>query len=255
MSLFKFENVIRKLRTVFKIFLSFGLVVYMIVVFEERSLHRRTNYQRLNQSVEDKNMFLQTVCRALITGGGKVGGGDERPWATIPAAAYVNLAADCRCFRAKMGYDVTSSTPEEKDFPIAFSILMYDNLEQTERLLRVIYRPQNVYCIHVDGKSPTTVHLGAAAIAACFENVFVARPAVNVSWGQISVVDAELLCMRKLLASDKSWKYFVNLVGRDFPLRSNGELVKILKSFNGSNYIAGVILDGYVTCYREGRVV
>ena len=186
----------RKLRLVFKIFLSFGLVVYMIVVFEERSLHRRIDCRRLNQSEEDKNLFMQTVCRALITGGGKVGGGDERPWATIPAAAYVNLAADCRCFRAKMGYDVVSSTPEEKDFPIAFSILMYQNLEQTERLLRLIYRPQNVYCIHVDGKSLTDVRHGTAAIAGCFENVFVAGPPVNVAWDQITVVDAELLCMR-----------------------------------------------------------
>ena len=240
----------RKMQMMLKIFLSFGLVVYMIDFFEQRSLHRPTDCRRLNQGMEDKNLFLQTVCRVLITGNAKVSGGGGRPWAIIPAVAYANLAADCRCFRAQMGYDVASSTPKEKDFPIAFSILMYKNLEQTERLLRLIYRPQNVYCIHVDGKSPTDIRRGAVAIAGCFDNVFVAGPPVNVAWGQITVVDAELLCMRKLLDFDKRWKYLVNLVGRDFPLRTNRELVEILKSFNGSNNIAGHIPEAYVTCYR-----
>ena len=180
--------------------------------------------------------------------------GDERPWANIPAVAYVNLAADCRCFRAKMSYDVASSTPKEKDFPIAFSIMMYENLEQTERLLRLIYRLQNVYCIHVDGKSQTDVRRGAAAIAGCFEDVFVAGLPVNVAWGQISVVVAELLCTRKLLDVDKRWKYLVNLIARDFPLRTNRELVEIMKSFSGSNNIARHIPEEYVTCDRlRGR--
>jgi len=45
---------------------------------------------------------------------------------------------------------------------------------KVERLLRSIYMPQNVYCIHVDAKSPSHVHQAAAAIANCFDNVFIA---------------------------------------------------------------------------------
>jgi len=45
---------------------------------------------------------------------------------------------------------------------------------QVERLLRSIYMPQNVYCLHVDAKSAAHVHQTAAAIANCFDNVFVA---------------------------------------------------------------------------------
>ena len=45
---------------------------------------------------------------------------------------------------------------------------------QVERLLRAIYMPQNFYCIHIDSKSPTRVHRSAAAVASCFDNVFIA---------------------------------------------------------------------------------
>ncbi len=41
-------------------------------------------------------------------------------------------------------------TLEERGFPLAFSVLLYEEAEQAERLLRAVYRPHNVYCIHVD---------------------------------------------------------------------------------------------------------
>ena len=41
-------------------------------------------------------------------------------------------------------------TAEEEAFPIAYSLLMHKEVEQAERLLRAIYRPQNSYCIHID---------------------------------------------------------------------------------------------------------
>ena len=31
-------------------------------------------------------------------------------------------------------------------------------MEQLERLLKLVYRPQNVYCIHIDYKSSFEVH-------------------------------------------------------------------------------------------------
>ena len=36
-----------------------------------------------------------------------------------------------------------------------------------------------------------------------------------------------------------SWKYFINLTGQEFPLRTNLELIQILKSYNGGNAING----------------
>lgn len=76
------------------------------------------------------------------------------------------------------------------------------------------------------------------AIAGCFHNVFIAKPPIIVNWGSISIVHAELLCMRQLLHVHKHWKYFINLVGRDLPLRTNYELVQILQAYNGANDVA-----------------
>jgi len=185
------------------------------------------------------------ICRSLLRGDAKP---RDRTLEKLPSAPsmtvnqYVELAtADCDCFRSRLGYfTAADTTAEERAFPIAFSLLTYENLEQTERLLRLIYRPHNLYCIHVDRKSDPEMHRGVEAVAACLPNVMVVRPTISVTWGEITVVQAEMLCMVFLLAhSGVQWKYFINLVARDFPLRTNEELVKILKAYGGANDIQG----------------
>ena len=44
----------------------------------------------------------------------------------------------------------------EEEFPLAFAILVYHNFLQLEQLFRVLYRPQNFYCIHVDASAEET---------------------------------------------------------------------------------------------------
>jgi len=77
---------------------------------------------------------------------------------------------------------------EEAEFPLAFSIAMYTDVEQTERLLRAIYQPQNLYCIHVDTKSSLLIHRTIAAIARCFNNVWVATHVDKIKWGDVRSV-------------------------------------------------------------------
>ena len=45
---------------------------------------------------------------------------------------------------------------DEKNFPLAFAILVYHNFVQLEQLFRVIYRPQNFYCFHIDASAEIT---------------------------------------------------------------------------------------------------
>jgi hypothetical protein len=112
---------------------------------------------------------------------------------------------------------------------------MYKDVDQVERLLRAIYRPQNIYCIHVDSKTDDTLYRAIQNVSHCFDNVFVLNKRVNVKWGEMSVLEPELLCMKELLTRNKRWKYFINLTGQEFPLKTNYELVKILQAYNGSN--------------------
>ena len=153
---------------------------------------------------------------------------------------YVDvLTANCDKFRQNFGYESYQVTPEERDFPIAFSILMHENVEQAERLLRMIYRPQNTYCIHVDLKAPQSVQKAVHAIVGCFDNVIIPKKQISVHWAEFTVLEAELVCLEALWTANAKWKYFINLTGRDFPLKTNWELVQILKAYNGANDIDG----------------
>jgi hypothetical protein len=133
-----------------------------------------------------------------------------------------------------------SLSDEEENFSIAYSIMVYKRPEQFEMLLRAVYRPQNVYCIHVDKKTPQSVYNEFASIAGCFQNVFLASKRISVYWGYMSVLTQELVCMADLLRY-KKWRYFINLTGQEFPLRTNYEMVKILQIYNGANDLESTI--------------
>ncbi|PVD27138.1 hypothetical protein C0Q70_12290 [Pomacea canaliculata] len=144
------------------------------------------------------------------------------------------LAKNCRNFVRVYGFIMNFLTEEERNFPIAYSILVFKDAHQVTQLLQAIYRPQNVYCIHVDQKADQSYRDTMAAIADCFHNVFLASRSVDVEWGRFTVLEPELICMRDLWPF-KKWKYFINLTGQEFPLRTNFELVRILTAYNGAN--------------------
>lgn len=148
------------------------------------------------------------------------------------------LAQNCQDFQQRRHYMSKPINDEESNFPLAFSILVYRDAGMAERLLRAIYRPQNTYCFHIDIKSPASVYDAIHAVAGCFSNVFMTPRRVDVHWGHFSVLEPELLCLEALWKYT-AWKYFINLTGQEFPLKTNLELVKILKTFRGANDISG----------------
>jgi len=154
---------------------------------------------------------------------------------------YITMTKDCSKFISDRGYITDFLTELERDFPIAFSLLMYKDVEQAERLLRAIYRPQNFYCIHVDAKSDESIYSAVQGVASCFENVHVLATRVDVQWGYFSVLEPELLCMEHLWNRSAAWRYFINLTGQEFPLRTNYELVRILQAYKGANDVEGTV--------------
>jgi len=154
----------------------------------------------------------------------------------ITEEQYVYMTKDCSNFKNERSYITTSLTSEEKLFPIAYAIVVYKEICQVEKLLRAIYRPQNVYCFHVDNKSKTEFRQSLTAIVDCFPNVFISKISVDVRWGKYSLLETQLICMKELMFY-KKWKYFINLAGQEFPLKTNYEIVQILKAYNGTNDI------------------
>ncbi|XP_076451294.1 beta-1,3-galactosyl-O-glycosyl-glycoprotein beta-1,6-N-acetylglucosaminyltransferase 3-like [Babylonia areolata] len=152
------------------------------------------------------------------------------------------LAGNCSHFHHHYGFLFDPLTEEERQFPIAFSILTYKTASQMVDLLRAVYRPQNLYCIHADKKSPPAFRQAVEAVSRCFPNVFMASRSIDIHWSFYTVLEPEIVCMGDLWRN-KTWKYFINLTGQEFPLRTNYELVRILTAFNGVNDIAGRVPD------------
>ena len=116
-------------------------------------------------------------------------------------ADFLHLTKNCSKFIQERQYTTIPLSQEEMGFPIAFSILIFTDLEQFERLLRAIYRPQNYYCVHLDAKVSEVMWESTKALLECFSNVFLASKSVRVMWGTYTVLEAELICMGDL------WKF------------------------------------------------
>ncbi|XP_004072394.1 beta-1,3-galactosyl-O-glycosyl-glycoprotein beta-1,6-N-acetylglucosaminyltransferase [Oryzias latipes] len=148
---------------------------------------------------------------------------------------YINATEDCRLFIKTRKYITFPLSKEEEDFPLAYSMIVHHKVQNFERLLRAIYAPQNFYCVHVDKKAEPSVFAAILAISSCFPNVFLVSQSVDVVYAGWPRVQADLNCMADLYNTSRRWKYFLNLCGQDFPLKTNLEMVRILKTLNGGN--------------------
>ncbi|KAM4028901.1 N-acetyllactosaminide beta-1,6-N-acetylglucosaminyl-transferase-like [Anomaloglossus baeobatrachus] len=138
-------------------------------------------------------------------------------------------------------YITAPLSAEEADFPLAYVIILHKEFDTFERLFRAIYMPQNIYCIHVDAKSSADYLQAVDDFVNCFPNAFLASKMEPVVYAGISRLQADLNCMKDLLKSEVQWKYVINMCGQDFPLKTNKEIVRHLKKFNGKNITPGVL--------------
>ncbi|KAJ3595956.1 hypothetical protein NHX12_002365 [Muraenolepis orangiensis] len=153
----------------------------------------------------------------------------------LPRTLYPNGTEDCKAYVTRRGYITVPLSVEEQDFPIAYSMVIHEQLGMFERLLRTIYHPQNIYCVHVDKKSRQDFRNAVIGIVSCFPNVFIASKSESVIYATWSRVQADLNCMEDLLRSPVRWKYLLNTCGTDLPIKTNAEMVNALRLLNGRN--------------------
>lgn len=158
---------------------------------------------------------------------------------------YLDMTVDCPAFVKNRRFLTFPLSQEEADFPIAYSLVVHEKIEMFERLLRAIYNPQNVYCVHVDQKSPENFTKAVRAIVSCLPNVFVASKLEKVVYASWSRVQADLNCMKDLLATAVQWRYLLNTCGTDFPIKTNAEIVRSLKVLTGKNSLESETTPGY----------
>ncbi|XP_067824233.1 beta-1,3-galactosyl-O-glycosyl-glycoprotein beta-1,6-N-acetylglucosaminyltransferase-like [Heptranchias perlo] len=148
---------------------------------------------------------------------------------------YTDAIQNCENFIRSRKYITFALSKREEQVSIAYSVVIHQRADQFERLLRTIYMPQNIYCVHIDNKSSIDFKTAVRNIAFCFPNVFIAGRLENVVYSSWSRVQADLNCMEELLARHLTWKYFINLCGMDFPIKTNSEIVHQLQDLKGRN--------------------
>uniref|UniRef100_A0A8D2LBR4 Glucosaminyl (N-acetyl) transferase family member 7 n=2 Tax=Varanus komodoensis TaxID=61221 RepID=A0A8D2LBR4_VARKO len=115
------------------------------------------------------------------------------------------------------------------------------------KLLRAIYVPQNVYCIHIDEKSSKDYKRAVQTLANCFENIFIASKRETVVYAGFSRLQADINCMKDLIHSKTQWNYVINLCGQDYPIKTNKELILYIKTkWNGKNITPGIVQPSYM---------
>lgn len=155
----------------------------------------------------------------------------------VEDSSTVSLTSDCQSFIRKQEYDDIPVHNAEYRFPLAYSLVVHKNAPMVERILRAIYAPHNIYCIHYDQKSSATFIKAIQNLAHCLPNVFIATKLETVEYAHVSRLNADLHCLSDLLKSQTPWMYVINLCGQDFPLKTNAELVLELQALNSSNML------------------
>ncbi|XP_030621166.1 beta-1,3-galactosyl-O-glycosyl-glycoprotein beta-1,6-N-acetylglucosaminyltransferase 3 [Chanos chanos] len=254
MALVKFSKRQKILRNISFILLSTCLL-FVIWRSQRKSCSKTSQCLEVDHLLTKDPVELQG-CSAIIRG--DIEGLDRNILTSLLAnhkkkplseSFFLNATTDCNAYVRKRGFLTVPLSKEERDFPIAYSMVIHEKIEMFERLLRAIYTPQNVYCVHVDQKSSEAFVKAVRAIVSCLPNVFVASKLESVVYASWSRVQADLNCMKDLLKSPVRWRYLLNTCGSDFPIKTNAEIVRSLKVLNGKNSMESEVTNEY----KKGR--
>ncbi|XP_014384201.1 PREDICTED: N-acetyllactosaminide beta-1,6-N-acetylglucosaminyl-transferase isoform X4 [Myotis brandtii] len=208
-------------------FTALSVVLFVIRYNSRLSLPQR----RLNGSSERDSVV--SACEDALEEKSAVLG--ER---TLPSPLG---SVPCEDYLIQSHYITSPLSEEEVAFPLAYVMVVHKDFGTFERLFRAVYMPQNIYCVHVDEKATVEFKASVWQLLSCFPNAFLASKTESVVYAGMSRLQADLNCLRDLVASEVPWKYAINTCGQDFPLKTNKEIVQYLKGFKGKNITPGVL--------------
>lgn len=168
--------------------------------------------------------------------------------------AHLHTAGNCSQVSQKVHFITRPLSAEEANFSLAYIVSTHKDLTMFVQLLRAIYMPQNVYCIHVDKKAPKKYKSAVQTLVNCFENIFISSKGGRVARAGFTRLQADITCMRELVRSKFQWSYVINLCGQDFPIKTNKEIIGYIRSrWADKNVTPGVIQLPNSTSRTSGR--
>ncbi|XP_023106845.2 beta-1,3-galactosyl-O-glycosyl-glycoprotein beta-1,6-N-acetylglucosaminyltransferase 7 isoform X4 [Felis catus] len=167
--------------------------------------------------------------------------------------AHLRTPGNCSRISQEVQLITRPLSAEEGNFSLAYIVTTHKDLAMFVQLLRSIYVPQNLYCIHVDKKAPKKYKSAVQTLVNCFENIFVSSKRGRVAHTGFTRLQADLTCMRDLVRSKFQWNYVLNLCGHDFPIKTNKEIIRYIRSkWTDKNITPGVMQPPHVASETNG---
>ena len=167
----------------------------------------------------------------------------SRTYETPEYFAQIDSQAHANCRKFRDSFPHIKDGYRDGDTDLAFTMVVHKDARQIARLMRMIHRPNNFYCIHLDRRSPVIFEQAITGIAKCFGDktgnvqLVPTKDRVAVEWGDESVLRPQMICGVLALQRHSTWTYLLNMVGQEFPLKTHLELVASVKALNRSNLV------------------
>ena len=186
---------------------------------------------------------IKRNCTKLFAGDGEEGERikkESKSWKNaLSDDEFLERTRNCSWLREELTNNLYN-TALEREIPMAYIFVINGRPQSMFRNLKILYRPQNTFCINFDTKSPSTLKRIFKNIDRCFENIMIGSKQEDIIWGYYTIMEAQLNCHYDLLKFRESqppsrqWKYVINLCGKELPLMSPHEMVSHVSVLNGS---------------------
>uniref|UniRef100_A0A0K0EJJ6 Glyco_tran_10_N domain-containing protein n=2 Tax=Strongyloides stercoralis TaxID=6248 RepID=A0A0K0EJJ6_STRER len=179
---------------------------------------------------EDDNLLIE-YCNKLLIGDFRYIAKEKNNRLSMSEVS-LGFSTSCAHIKSRGYYPDKPLTEEEANFPLAFSINVYTDYLKLEQQFAIMYAPQNHYCYGIDKKSDPIFKTKVYSLAKCFPNIYIVKNEKNLDHSGVNGNLYNYECMK--LLNDKNYKYLFLLQNDDAPLKTDLELVKILKIYNST---------------------
>lgn len=224
-----------------------AICITSIFLYLRNPTHKGPEEEPIYPAVVECGFYPDELCSALFEGKGaapqiaKFCKNAHGPEILAPLHTPGNCSRVCQALH----FISRPLSAEEGRFSLAYIITVPKELAMFVQLLRAIYVPQNVYCIHVDEKAPKKYKAAVQTLLNCFENIFISSKREKVPNMGFMRLQADINCMKDLVHSKFQWDYVINLCGQDFPIKTNKEIIHYIRSkWSDKNITPGIIQQG-----------
>lgn len=120
---------------------------------------------------------------------------------------------------------------------VAYYIAAHHKSYQFKWIFSAVFDEQNLFLVHVDRKSSDDIHSAILSSIASLKGNVIQMPRHSITWGGWSQVSSELRAIKLALQANNDWKYFINLSGQDYPIKSKKYIQQALDQAWPLNFI------------------